>query len=133
MPVNKLTDEISLPEIVQYGSNYLPFESFTASKGSKFYILFDEIAPFVLYVNNVHIIPSHINTDRIIYVLKRGGLTVYEIYIGFCPRTDFNNIMHIACVVHNYFISNIDFLLTSLFFLKYRGSEYRGMWDLSRS
>ena len=42
-----------------------------------------------------------------------GGLTLYEIYIGFCPRTDFYNIMHIACLVHGHFISNIDFLLTT--------------------
>ena len=42
-----------------------------------------------------------------------GGLTLYEIYIGFCPRTDFYNIMHIACLVHDHFISNIDFLLTT--------------------
>ena len=47
------------------------------------------------------------------YFLKRGGLTVYEIYIGFCPRTNFYNIMHIACLVHDHFISNIDFLLTT--------------------
>ena len=44
---------------------------------------------------------------------ERGGLTLYEIYIGFCPRTDFYNIMHIACLVHGHFISNIDFLLTT--------------------
>ena len=44
---------------------------------------------------------------------QRGGLTVYEIYIGFCPRIDFYNIMHIACLVHDHFISNIDFLLTT--------------------
>ena len=44
---------------------------------------------------------------------KRGGLTVYEIYIGFCPRTDFYDIMHIACWVHDHLISNIDFLLTT--------------------
>ena len=42
-----------------------------------------------------------------------GGLTLYEIYIGFCPRTDFYDIMHIACLVHGHFISNIDFLLTT--------------------
>ena len=45
--------------------------------------------------------------------MKRGGLTVYEIYIGFCPRTDFFDIMHIACLVNDHFISNIDFLLTT--------------------
>ena len=44
---------------------------------------------------------------------ERGGLTLYEIYIGFCPRTDFYNIIHIACLVHDHFISNIDFLLTT--------------------
>ena len=55
-------------------------------------------------------------TDSTIPLLsksKRGGLTLYEIYIGFCPRTDFYNIMHIACLVHDHFISNIDFLLTT--------------------
>ena len=50
--------------------------------------------------------PCFVNTER-------GGLTLYEIYIGFCPRTDFYNIMHIACLVHDHFISNIDFLLTT--------------------
>ena len=40
---------------------------------------------------------------------ERGGLTLYEIYIGFCPRTDFFNIMHFACLVHDHFISNIEF------------------------
>ena len=45
--------------------------------------------------------------------VERGGLTVYEIYIGFCPRTDFFDIMHIACLVNDHFISNIDFLLTT--------------------
>ena len=45
--------------------------------------------------------------------LQRGGLTVYEIYIGFCPRTNFYNIMHIACLVHGHFISNLDFLLST--------------------
>ena len=45
--------------------------------------------------------------------IQRGGLTVYEIYIGFCPRTDFFNIMHIAYLVHDHFICNIDFLLTT--------------------
>ena len=44
---------------------------------------------------------------------QRGGLTLYEIYIGFCPRTNFYNIMHIACLVHDHFISNIDFHLTT--------------------
>ena len=45
--------------------------------------------------------------------LQRGGLTLYEIYIGFCPRSDFYNIMHIAWLVHGHFISDIDFLLTT--------------------
>ena len=55
-------------------------------------------------------------TDSTISLLlksERGGLTVYEIYIGFCPRTDFYNIMHIACLVHGHFISSLDFLLTT--------------------
>ena len=54
--------------------------------------------------------------DQMQNIHERGGLTVYEIYIGFCPRTDFYNIMQIACLVHGHFISNIDFLLTTFFF-----------------
>ena len=45
-----------------------------------------------------------------------GGFRLYEIYIGFCPRTNFYNIMHIACLVHGHLISNIDFLLNTLNF-----------------
>ena len=44
---------------------------------------------------------------------RGGGLTVYEINTGFCPRTNFYDIMHIACWVHHHLISNIDFLLTT--------------------
>ena len=40
-----------------------------------------------------------------------GGSTLYEIYIGFCPRIDFNNIMHIDCLTYNYSICDIVFLL----------------------
>ena len=58
-----------------------------------------------------------LNNIRLIVMVKRiherGGLTVYEIYIGFCPRTDLFDIMHIACFVNDHFISNIDFLLTT--------------------
>ena len=39
-PFIRVTDEGSLPEIAQYGSYFLPFSVFTASKGS-FYILFE--------------------------------------------------------------------------------------------
>ena len=40
-----------------------------------------------------------------------GGSTLYEIYIGFCPRIDFHIIMHIDCVTHDNSISDIVFLL----------------------
>ena len=53
------------------------------------------------------------STISLLLKSERGGLTVYEIYIGFCPRTDFYDIMHIACWVHDHLISNIDFLLTT--------------------
>ena len=36
----RFTDYGSVPEIAQYGPNYLPLNVFTASKGSNFYILF---------------------------------------------------------------------------------------------
>ena len=40
-----------------------------------------------------------------------GGSTLYEIYIGSCPRIDFHNIMHIDCLTYNYSISDIVYLL----------------------
>ena len=40
-----------------------------------------------------------------------GGSTLYEIYIGFCPRIDFHNIMHIDCLTYDYSICDIVFLL----------------------
>ena len=58
----------------------------------------------------------YVPDNVLLHFVKGGGggcLTLYEIYIGFCPRTDFYNIMHIACLVHGHFISNIDFLLTT--------------------
>ena len=54
-----------------------------------------------------------IKDDKKIVKGGGGGFTLHEIYIGFCPRTDFYNIMHIACLVHGHLISNIDFLLTT--------------------
>ena len=40
-----------------------------------------------------------------------GGSTLYEIYIGFCPRIDFHNSMHIDCLTYDYSICDIVFLL----------------------
>ena len=40
-----------------------------------------------------------------------GGSTLYEIYIGFCPRIDIHNIMHIDCLTYDYSICDIVFLL----------------------
>ena len=43
---------------------------------------------------------------------KGGGCsTLYEIYIGFCPRIDFHNIMHIDCLKYDNSICDIVFLL----------------------
>ena len=36
----RVSDEGSVPEIVQYGLYHLPLNGFTASKGSNFYFLF---------------------------------------------------------------------------------------------
>ena len=41
----------------------------------------------------------------------KGGSTLYEIYIGFCPRIDFHNIMHIDCLTYDYSICDIVYLL----------------------
>ena len=46
-----------------------------------------------------------------ISVLQRGGSTLYEIYIGFCPHIDFHNIMHIDCLAYDYSIFDIFFVL----------------------
>ena len=40
-----------------------------------------------------------------------GGSILYEIYIGFCPRIDFHNIMHIDCLAYDYSNCDIVFLL----------------------
>ena len=42
---------------------------------------------------------------------KRWGSILYEIYIGFCPRIDFHNIMHIDCLTYDYSICDIVYLL----------------------
>ena len=39
-------------------------------------------------------------------LIKKGGSTLYEIYIGFFPRIDFHNIMHNDCLTYDYFISS---------------------------
>ena len=41
MTIIKVTDEGSVPEIAQYDPYYLPLNVFTVSKGSNFYILFN--------------------------------------------------------------------------------------------
>ena len=39
------------------------------------------------------------------FYVERGVSTLYEIYIGFCPRIDFfYNIMHIDCLTYDYLI-----------------------------
>ena len=43
--------------------------------------------------------------------ISKGGSTLYEIYIGFCPHIDFRNIMHIDCLTYDYSICGIVFLL----------------------
>ena len=64
-----------------------------------------------------------------------GGSTLYEIYIGFCPRIDFHNIMHIDCLTYDYSICEIVFLLP-IYIVKNemlcnRVSDYRGAFSLS--
>ena len=41
----------------------------------------------------------------------KGGSTLYEIYIGFCPRIDFYSIMHFDCLTYDYSSCDIVFLL----------------------
>ena len=43
----------------------------------------------------------------LVLFLQRGGLILQEIYIGFCPRIDFHNIMHNDCLTYNYSICDI--------------------------
>ena len=64
-----------------------------------------------------------------------GGSTHYEIYIGFCPRIDFHNIMHIDCLTYDYSICDIVFLLP-IYMVKNemlcnRVSDYWGIFSLS--
>ena len=71
-------------------------------------------------------------------VKQRGGgvSTLYEIYIGFCPRIDFHNIMHIDCLAYDYSICDIVFHLP-IYMVKNnemlcnRVSDYRGTFSLS--
>ena len=44
---------------------------------------------------------------------KRGGLRYMKFTLGSVHAPIFFNIMHIACLVHDHFISNTDFLLTT--------------------
>ena len=60
---------------------------------------------------------SNVSKDMKIYFCSifhtkgGGGSSLYEIYIGFCPRIDFHNIMHIDCLTYDYSICDIVFLL----------------------
>ena len=38
---------------------------------------------------------------------NKGGLTLLEIYIGFCPYIDFHNIIHNDCLTYYYSICDI--------------------------
>ena len=51
------------------------------------------------------------NVQLIKQLFLKGGSTLYEIYIGFCPRIDFHNIMHIDCLIYDYSICDIVYLL----------------------
>ena len=51
---------------------------------------------------------------------ERIGSTLYEIYIGFCPRIDFHNIMHIDCLTYDYSICDIVYPLPSYMVKKRR-------------
>ena len=42
-----------------------------------------------------------------------------EIYIGFCPRMEFHDIMHSDCLAHDYCVYEI-FSLLSIFIIKLR-------------
>ena len=64
-----------------------------------------------------------------------GGSTLYEIYIGFCPRIDFHNIMHIDCLTYDYSICDIVYLLP-IYMVKNEilcnwVSDYRATFSLS--
>ena len=67
-----------------------------------------------------------------------GGYTLYEIYIGFCQRIDFHNIMHIDCLTYDYSIRDIIYLFPIFLFtcpknemLCNRVSDYRRTFSLS--
>ena len=69
------------------------------------------------------------------FQMKRGGSTLYEINIGFCPHIDFRNFMHIDCLTYDYSICGIVFLLP-IYMVKNemlcnRVSDYRGTFSLS--
>ena len=46
----RVTDEDSVPEIAQYGPYYIPLNVFTASNGSRFYILFIRVQSRTLFL-----------------------------------------------------------------------------------
>ena len=55
--------------------------------------------------------PCSKEENMVLQCPERGGSTLYEIYIGFCPRIDFHNNMHIDCLTYDYSICDIVFLL----------------------
>ena len=64
------------------------------------------LKPYKVYVNdNPELTLIHFKTK------SKGGSTLYEIYIGFCPRIDFHNIMHIDCLTYDHSICDIVILL----------------------
>ena len=78
---------------------------------------------------------SHKNIARSIGLLDKGGSTLYEIYIGFCPRIDFHNIMHIDCLTYDYSNCDIVYLLPIYMskneMLCNRVSDFSGTFSLS--
>ena len=60
-----------------------------------------------------------------VYKLLKGGSTLYEIYIGFCPHIDLHNIMQIVCLKYDYSICDIVFLIP-IYMVKKRESYVIG-------
>ena len=61
--------------------------------------------------NTAKFLPIKIETLRDKFISK-GGSTLIEIYIGFCPYIDLHDIMHIHCLTYDYSICDKVFLLT---------------------
>ena len=67
----RATDKRSLPEIAQYSPYYLPLNVFTASKGSKLYILFAITAAGVVPCCGPKMLPR---TSSIVQIIFLGPL-----------------------------------------------------------